>query len=46
MKVQNLDSVKKELRQKEEELQQDDEEFQMALSTVVNEWVEQEGWLK
>ena len=53
MKQQNLDSVEKELRQKEEEirqkeeeLQKEDEEFQMALSTVVNKWVEQEGWLK
>ena len=43
---QNLDSVEEELRQKEEELQKEDKEFQMALSTVVNKWAEQEGWLK
>lgn len=52
MKRENLDSVERELRQKEEEirqkeeeLQKEDKEFQMALSTVVNKWVEQEGWL-
>jgi len=39
-------NIEKEINQKEDELRQEKEKFQRALSTVIDQWVHKEGWLK
>ena len=39
-------NIEKEINQKKDELSQEREKFQRALSSVIDQWVHKEGWLK
>ena len=39
-------NIEKEINQKKDELPQEKEKFQRALSSVIDQWVHKEGWLK